>query len=34
MRELFGYKTLDTKEAHFSLFEKPYKNMLKVSFIY
>ena len=23
-RELFGYKTLDTKEANFSLSEKPY----------
>ena len=34
MRELFGYKTLDTKETHSSLYEKPYKNMLRVSFIY
>ena len=33
-RELFGYKTLDTKEAHFSLNKKPYKNVLRVSFIY
>ena len=34
MREFFGYKTLDTKEAQFSLSEKPYKNVLRVSFIY
>ena len=34
MREFFGYKTLDTKEAHSSLSEKPYKNVLRVSFIY
>ena len=34
MRELFGYKTLDKKEAHSSLFEKPYENVLRVSFIY
>ena len=34
MRELFGYKTLDTKETHSSLYEKPYKNMLRDSFIY
>ena len=34
MRELFRYKTLNTKEAHSSLFEKPYKNVLRVSFIY
>ena len=25
MRELFEYKTLDTKEAHSSLSKKPYK---------
>ena len=34
MRELFGYKTLDTKEAHSSLSEKPSKNVFRVSFIY
>ena len=34
MKELFRYKTLDTKEAQSSLFEKPYKNVLRVSFIY
>ena len=34
MREIFGYKTLDTKKAHSSLSKKPYKNMLRVSFIY
>ena len=34
MRELFGYKTLDTKEAHSSFSEKPHKNMLRISFIY
>ena len=32
-RELSRYKTLDTKEAHSSLFEKPYKNVFRVSFI-
>ena len=32
MREIFGYKTLDTKEAHSSLSEKPYKNVLRISF--
>ena len=30
MRELFGYKTLDSKETHSSLFEKSYKNVLSV----
>ena len=34
MRELSRYKTLDTKETHSSLSEKPYKNVLRVSFIY
>ena len=34
MRELFGYKTLDTKDAHSSLSKNPYKNVLRVSFIY
>ena len=34
MRELLRYKTLNTKEAHSSLSKKPYKNMLRVSFIY
>ena len=34
MRELFGYKTLNTKEARSSLSKKPFKNMLRVSFIY
>ena len=33
MRELFVYKTLDTKEAHSSLSKKPYKNVFRVSFI-
>ena len=33
MRELFEYKTLDTKEAHSFLSEKPYKNVFRVSFI-
>ena len=32
-RELFRYETLDTKEAHSSLFEKSYKNVFRVSFI-
>ena len=34
IRELFRNKTLNTKEAHSFLSEKPYKNVLKVSFIY
>ena len=34
MRELFKYKTLNTNEAHSSLSERLYKNVLKVSFIY
>ena len=34
MRELFRYKTLDTNVAHSSFSEKPYKNVLRVSFIY
>ena len=33
MRELFGYKTLDTKEAHFSLSEKPIKTYLGFLYI-
>ena len=34
MIELFKHKTLNTNEAHSSLSEKLYKNVLKVSFIY
>ena len=34
IRELFRNKTLNTKEAHYFLSEKPYKNVLRVSFIY
>ena len=34
IRELFRNKTLNTKEAHSFLFEKPHKNVLRVSFIY
>ena len=34
MRKPFRYKTLNTKEAHSSLSEKPNKNLLRVSFIY
>ena len=34
MRELFRNKTLNTKEALSSLSKKPYKNVLRVSFIY
>ena len=34
MRELFRNKTLSTKEALSSFSKKPYKNMLRVSFIY
>ena len=34
MRKLSRYKTLDTKETHSSLSEKPYKNVLMVSFLY
>ena len=34
MRELFRNKTLNTKEAHSFLSEKPHKNVLRVSFIY
>ena len=33
-RELFSCKTLDTNVAHSSFSEKPYKNVLRVSFIY
>ena len=34
IRELFRNKTLNTKEAHSFLSEKPPKNVLRVSFIY
>ena len=34
MRELFRYETLNTKEAHSFLSEKPNKNVLRLSFIY
>ena len=34
IRELFRNKTLNTKEAHSFLSEKPHKNVLRVSFIY
>ena len=34
IKELFRNKTLNTKEAHSFLFEKPHKNVLRVSFIY
>ena len=32
IRELFGYKTLDTKEAHSSLSEKPWKPYLGLAY--
>ena len=32
MRELFGYKTLDTKNAHFSLSKKPWKPYLGLAY--
>ena len=34
IKELFRNKTLNTKEAHSFLYEKPHKNVLRVSFIY
>ena len=34
IRGLFGYKALNTKEAHSSLSKKFYKNVFRVSFIY
>ena len=34
IKGLFRNKTLNTKEAHSFLFEKPHKNVLRVSFIY
>ena len=32
MRELFGYKTLDTKETHSSLSKKPWKPYLGLAY--
>ena len=37
MRELFGYKTLNLQKRHkmhSNISKKPYKNLLRVSFIY
>ena len=34
IRKLFRNRTLNTKEAHSFLSEKPHKNMLRISFIY